>query len=492
MSQRATAALGKNASISSPPLVAGEKVKALQDGAVRWVPSQQERETRYRMRAANWDLTDSRRQQKCGRCRRQSDVLVMMRESGGHFSGLVTCGSVHCCPVCSAVIQVERRISLQEAERNAHSRGYGYAHVTVTARHGSADDPRRLYEAMSKAWSFARSGAPWQRWKDRIGFLGTIRATDATVGDNGLHVHFHVALVTSRPLTDEEMRDLRSFWFARYSRKLEQLGCVAPLEFDLATGDPLAIHMTRVPHLGDYLAKLPLAWELTASQTKAAARGSRTMWEVLRDCAEFGRKRDRDLWRAWTRTMHGKNSLVWSKGLKALLLDDPDDYQTDEAIAADADAPNPRHEIAIEVGRIPGVVWDHIAHDPGAQAAILASADAGGQAVGVAVQLALDLGTGGTPRQRERFAQLQRHQDVQNMGEWIAYAERDERAAKMGIAGRDEGGMLERSAGGNWWVPWRATACRVRDIPGRGATRIVRYEHAETGAVMAVAPPALR
>lgn len=451
----------------------------LKDGSRQWVPTQQERETRFRMRATNWELSTSTRQQKCGRCRRQSDVLVMVREEGSHFSGLVTCGSVHCCPVCSAVIQVRRRECLREAERNARIQGYGYAHVTVTARHGSADDPRQLYEAMSAAWSFARSGAPWQRWKDRIGFLGTIRATDATVGDNGLHVHFHVALVTRRPLDVETLDDLRAFWFARYSRKLEQLGCVAPLEFDLG-GSPLAIHVTQVPDLGDYLAKLPLAWELTASQTKAAARGSRTMWEVLRDAAEFNREKDCRLWRDWCRTMHGKNSLVWSKGLKGLLLDDPADYLTDEQLAAEADTAVPRKGVAIEVGRIPGVVWDEISHDAGAQAAILAAAETGSAAVDHVVQLALDLGAGPTAAQRREFRRLQRHQDRQNVGEWVGRAAGYARDDRLG-PGREAGGSLEYAAGGNWFEGWRPRAMSASVSRGRAPWQSIAWVRSHGG-----------
>lgn len=423
------AGLGKNTSISSPPALR----RVLKGGREAWAPTREADETRYRMQAKNWELSPSIRQQKCGRCRRTSDVLVMLKEGGAHFSGLVVCGSVHCCPVCAAVIQWRRREQLEDAETNARAKGYGYAHVTITARHSAQTDPRELYEGISKAWSFARSGAPWQRWKERIGFLGTIRATDATVGTNGLHVHFHVALVTSAPLAAGQLSELRSFWFGRYSRKLQALGFQAPLEYDRATGDPLAIAITQVPTLGDYLAKLPLAWELTASQTKAAARGSRTMWEVLRDCATYNRKADAALWRAWCKTMHGKNSLVWSKGLKALLLTDPDEYKDDQAeAAAQLDPPG-----GVEAACIPGPVWDLVAHLPELKVTIKEAAQMGADAVWTAIE-AVDLSA--VPLARlARFAALQRHQNRQNMMQWLTATEPQQRDAMM--EGHEAGGM---------------------------------------------------
>lgn len=473
----AAVGLGKNTSISSPPPSCEEVARAIEGaagaaaGRVRkvttargeaWVPTRDERETRFRMRATNWELSPSPRQQKCGRCRRQSDVLVMTRDDGAHFSGLVVCGSVHCCPVCAAVIQCRRRKQLEDAERNAHERGYGYAHVTITARHTAQTDPKALYEAISAAWSHARSGAPWQRWKARIGFLGTIRATDATVGANGLHVHFHVALVTGRPLTVDELGGLRAFWFARYSAKLRQLGHEAPLEYDPETGDPLAIHVTQVPNLGDYLAKLPLAWELTASQTKASARGSRTMWEVLRDAAAYGRKADAALWRSWCKTMHGKNSLVWSKGLKALLLTDPNEYRNDleeaEREAAELAA------TAREVARIPGPVWDLVAHQPELQATVLEAAEVGADAVWTAIE-ATDLSRV-SPARLERFRALQAHQDRQNVGAWLGSAEREARELMM--EGREAGGVEAFSAQTN-------AADFARYIPSRVGSRVALY-----------------
>lgn len=474
LSGPAAGPLGKNTSILSPrserrrdrkrrKVVRSGQFDVVEDAA-EWVPSADERETRFRMRAANWEVSKSSRQRKCGRCRRQSDVLVkVVPETGAHFSGLVTCGSVHCCPVCSAVIQVQRRKQLQEAEETARGKGFGYLHVTVTARHSEALESRELYEAQSAAFSHARSGAPWQRWCDRYGIptpytirgsggaqgeklkIGSIRATDATVGSNGLHIHFHTAMITRRPLTDEEAEDLRAFLFARYARKLRALGFDA-LEHDPETGRPLGIVVTQVPDLGDYLAKLPLAWELTASQTKAAARGSRTMWEVLRDVAAGAEvksrkwKRDRAIWREWSETMHGKNSLVWSPGLRAVLLGTEEDQTDGEVAEAAASAGR-------EVGRIPGPVWDRLAHLPAAQASVLAAAPLGQPAIDLVIS-GYDLGAVSAAQLRD-FAELQRHQDRQNIGQWLGTVEGEDRAARIGIAARDVGGVREHLARSN-------------------------------------------
>lgn len=524
--------LGKNTNILSPPaakLRPGERRKrrrALRDGVEAYVPATDEKEARYKMRAANWDLASSKRQQKCGRCRMQSDVLVkIVPDEGAHFSGLVTCGSVHCCPVCSAVIQCRRREQLQEAEQRARAEGWGYLHVTVTGRHDVETNFPALYVAMSEAFSHSRSGAPWQRWCERWGVwtpvptkstarrcladlggkrrctaapwvsglcaehaaeleeagelatvsgrlrwnasaqriekrkIGTIRATDATVGKNGIHGHFHTAFVVARPMSDDEAEELRAFLFERYAAHLRAAGFDA-LEFDPETGEALGIDVRQTPDLGDYLAKLPLAWELTSSQTKGAARGSRTMWEVLRDVATYNRKRDRAIWREWSDAMHGKNSLVWSQGLKAVLLGIPDEEDaTDEEIAEQEAARG------VEAARIPGPTWDLLAHVPEAQIAVLWAAPLGQAAVdSVIACMPLDE----VPAAKlAKFAALQRHQNAQNLGAWLGMQGRADLPDFGGIGGRElargalgtyaeREGVLDRMAGTTIWRGFRA------------------------------------
>jgi hypothetical protein len=184
---------------------------------------------------------------------------------------------------------------------------------------------------------------------------------------------------------------------------------------------------------------------------------------VLRDVATFGRRGDRRLWKEWCRTMHGKNSLVWSKGLKAILLDDPNGYQQDAEIAAEADAPRD----GVEVARIPGPAWDRIAHDPAAVSAILAAAATG--EVDAVVSIALATGREPTARQREHFEALQRHESIQGAGRWLAHMRDLGVRSEDPIGDRDLDWRLDRLAGTTAWRHFRS-----RWSPGLGRVVFIR------------------
>lgn len=416
-----------------------------------WRPEEQHERRqllRYLMRAKNWELSPSARQQKCGRCRREADVSIGQApyqdkdgatRYGPKLGGLVTCGSVHACPVCAPAIMARRRTELADAEAEAKRRGWGVMHVTVTGRHHVHTDSRGLLGAMSTAWSHARSGAPWQRWKRRIGFRGTVRALDATIGANGLHAHYHVAVFTDRRISDDDMEDLRAFWFSRYRSKLVQLGYEAPLERK-ADGSALGIDVRRGDDgqaLAEYLTKHPLAWELTGADTKGGREdGSRTMWEVLRDAAIIGRTSDAEAWRGWCEATAGRNALVWSKGLRAELLGDaalPEDdaelLDQDDAAAAPS---------TVHVATVPGAVWDLVGWVPTVSWALCKAAETGPDAVDAVLRMALAR-VKPPPGRVDAYRKLQRHQARANMGEWLRGAGSDDHAAVMELGALGDG-----------------------------------------------------
>jgi hypothetical protein len=208
--------------------------------------------------------------------------------------------------------------------------------VTLTLPHDQGDHLERLYQAVADSYRYVRSGAPWYRIKERVAYVGEIRALEVTVGSNGWHPHLHVLLFTSRPLDAAELNELRGYYLRRWSSRVERYGYRAPT----------AEHGVTIvdSHRDDYLAKLGLADELVMGATKNARAGSRTSLQVLADFAETGDAAALELWQEWTLAMHGARQLTWSRGLRERYVEAPE--KSDAEIVA-SQSEDPEEQVAV-------------------------------------------------------------------------------------------------------------------------------------------------
>lgn len=88
--------------------------------------------------------------------------------------------------------------------------------MTFTLPHDRGDSLERLYHAVADSYRCVRSGASWYEEKERIAYVGEIRALEATVGTTGWHPHLHVLLFTARPLDTSELDELRAYYLPRW------------------------------------------------------------------------------------------------------------------------------------------------------------------------------------------------------------------------------------------------------------------------------------
>jgi len=140
-------------------------------------------------------------QGKCGRVRISREVQLRRRDGTGYyFRGLVTCGSVWACPVCSWKIATGRGREVQLIIDQHVKTGGGVYLITATIPHDYADNLKLLRSTVSTAWRKTVSGRPWLQMKQRIGFVGFIRALEVTRGQNGWHPHLHLLFFTEKPL----------------------------------------------------------------------------------------------------------------------------------------------------------------------------------------------------------------------------------------------------------------------------------------------------
>jgi hypothetical protein len=258
--------------------------------------------------------------------------------------------------------------------------------LTLTVRHQYGDELAALREGVANAYRRFTRGEPWQRFRERVGYVGSVRALEVTHGGNGWHPHLHIALLVKDGVAlAGELAWLSERWQACVVR---ELGAAA--EPDAAHGVDL-----RPCHRADYLAKLGL--EVTAPSGKGARNGHRTPWQIAADlCAlpsphderspeqiQEDRATDAYLWSTWSQDMRGAKMLTWSRGVREAA--GLGEEVADEDLV-EGEGPNDR-----TVAMVPAAVWDRVRNVPGVAAQMLAVAETEG-AVGVASYLAMFFG----------------------------------------------------------------------------------------------------
>lgn len=277
-------------------------------------------------------------------------VIVLDTAGGAHLRGIASCGSVWLCPVCEQKIQAARRRELETAVEGHGRRAC--LMISLTMRHGRGQSLRDLRSKLAKAYTAMTRGKPWQRFAERFGIVGSIRALEVTHGaQNGWHPHLHViwlchpgwldmssATVDGESLmpTDDDRgfvldgeRATGQLWHDWLVSRWRTMVArhVGP---DHEPDDVHGLQVTPCDRGGSYLAKLGL--EIAPPGTKPGRWGHRSPWQIATALIDHPNGYDLGLWSEYCGAMHHARRLSWSRGLKARfgLLD-----QTDEEAAAD-------------------------------------------------------------------------------------------------------------------------------------------------------------
>jgi hypothetical protein len=258
--------------------------------------------------------------------------VVVDDEGKARYTGLIHCGSIWECPCCSMTVRAARAAEVTYA---VESHGIKRcAMLTLTIRHDFAigHDLKRVRQALANIWRRTTRGAPWGRFKDRVGLWHSIRAIEVTYGErNGWHPHLHVLLLLRNEIPAEEWDAESNRWSpsgANGARWLaERWGDMVENELGVhARPDEDHGCMLSPCHSSDYIAKLGL--ELSDPGVKRGRHHSRTPLEIAHDFCQHGRRRDAGLWQAYAAAMKGARFLTWSLGCKlALGIKDTDDLE---------------------------------------------------------------------------------------------------------------------------------------------------------------------
>lgn len=233
-------------------------------------------------------------------------------------SGVETCGSVWSCPVCSSRISAHRNTELNKVNTAWRERGGNILFATFTMRHTSGDSLAELWDGLSAAWRRLVSGKGYQNLKEQYGIEGYVRVVEVTHGDNGWHVHTHVALYLAANVSDFDLGQLQQRLYARWVSGLEKDGFTASQAHGVDVirtyeGSGLSAYMTKFA-----LTHESLVHEMTNGQNKAARKTNRAPFRILADLTENSTPTDIALWETWETTSRGRRMMTWSVGMREL------------------------------------------------------------------------------------------------------------------------------------------------------------------------------
>ena len=274
---------------------------------------------------ANSILIDSRTS-KCMRFRAPnplgglSDVEIMKGENVGKafYHGLLTCGSVWNCPVCSGKISERRRVELKQAMAQAELLGWRVHFVTLTVPHGIGDDLFQLLDSLQKCLSKLSQGkysvnSQLNKYSSGLTIEGFIRAFEVTHGQNGFHPHYHLLVFTDADCTSSM---LQYVYERAWKRACRLSGLPEPNHHGCTAEDG--------SRASEYVTKWGLEDEMTKANSKVASNKGKTPFGFLQailagDDLEYPAERSRGLFALYSKAFKGRRQLYWSNGLRKKL-----------------------------------------------------------------------------------------------------------------------------------------------------------------------------
>lgn len=272
------------------------------------------RRKRWRLQTVAAKLLPEMRVANCYRRISDTGSMVEIRyneaDKRAFYHGLMTCGSVWTCPVCSAKITEVRRQELTQAVDTWQSDGGSLFMVTITLQHERGDELKSLLVALKDSWRKLKSGRVWRRMRERYGIKHYVSSTEVTYGDNGWHPHIHSLFFSTLPESEFDKDALQAELTERYNALLDKHGRYASDYYgiDVRLGDEFA---------GSYAAKYGLERELTKSIGKNGKSGCSPFGLLER--YQAGDKQAGELFKEYAHTLFGARQLSWSHGARAAL-----------------------------------------------------------------------------------------------------------------------------------------------------------------------------
>lgn len=298
---RNVAVVGAPGKDALPERLAGPRAKALGPAPVPQSP----RTAAFGLRALIRHLALTGRERACGLfpvTHRDDDPEIVLKtddegQRRARWCGVLMCGHIWTCPVCSAGLRAERAERIGLAVQHLGGR---YQILTLTVSHHQGEPLDEFLDGFMSALRRVKQGGSIQRiWADAV--TGSVRTVEMPYGDNGWHVHAHMVLRT-REWTDEEKDTLVERWKSAVIRELGE---------SFAPSAVRGVHWSE-PFDGDdaafrslYVAKLGLE---IVGVGKVGKRGSLTPWGIAQLAAQGDATAIR-LWKEYGEATRGRRMI---------------------------------------------------------------------------------------------------------------------------------------------------------------------------------------
>ncbi|MDX6273028.1 MAG: hypothetical protein QOJ92_238 [Frankiales bacterium] len=278
---------------------------------------------RLRDRMGKEGITRLNRVAHCGKSAVDWYVPVLVKDGVASFGGVITCGSVSACVVCSAKIRQEKAAEVEWRAKAWLADGGGLLFVTLTLPHTMADDLGDLLDGVLASWRGMQQDHQLRGVLASLGYRGPLRSLEVTHGWNGWHPHLHLLLWFDRPLARGAAALVESAFFASWERNVrERLGRspsrahgVKSERVGLLDGAAVAAYLVKVQDgFDDRAQHWSAAKEMTRGDLKKGRKHSRTPFEIALAAVE-GDKGAAALWRRYEASMKGRRVMQWGQKL---------------------------------------------------------------------------------------------------------------------------------------------------------------------------------
>jgi hypothetical protein len=262
-----------------------------------------------------------------------------------HYANVQRCGSIWSCPPCAAQITEKRRLELQAAtERWSTVHSGSMLLLTLTNSHNSSHSLNMLKHGQKKAMSYFFGDREGKRLFGLLGRKHHIKNYEVTYGLNGWHPHHHILLFIDSNLSPTELQFIRDQLAAHWINCCLKSGLPAP---SMQNG----LDLRDGAYATQYVSKWGIEHEMTKGHVKRGKQGGLTPFDLLRlsvDDPKYGK-----LFQEFALAFKGSRQLVWSRGLKALLLIE-DKHDEDLAQETEKDA--------IELVQVTNIIFSLLCH----------------------------------------------------------------------------------------------------------------------------------
>lgn len=218
-----------------------------------------------RQRVVNTKFVDDIALNACMRWLQIGKISVLVRQKGEKigYAHLQTCKKRWMCPLCADRMARQTRASLSRALRVESISGYIPLFITYTAKHMEGEALRHVSSELQRAHRQLHSGKRFSEAASSVGYDGSFRALEITIGNSGWHFHIHELAFVDRSAETGEFADLL---VSRWSSEVAKVGGYASPEHGLDIREADA-------EVKDYAEKFGIAPELTQGVQKAKDDG---------------------------------------------------------------------------------------------------------------------------------------------------------------------------------------------------------------------------